>query len=58
MLDETFFYRCHNSHIVNLRKVEKFNLREHGVEMSDGSTIEVTRKNKDVFMEKLKKLKV
>lgn len=56
-LDPTFFYRCHNSHIINLRKVKKF-VSKDGLyaEMSDGSMPEISRKNKEEFLEKLKSL--
>ncbi len=56
-LDPVTFYRCHNSHIINLRKVKKF-VSKDGLyaEMSDGSLPEISRRNKDEFLEKLKSL--
>lgn len=53
------FYRCHNSHIVNLKKVTKF-LQNNGyfAQMSDGSVAEIARKNKETFLEKLKNLEL
>ncbi|MDI1354816.1 MAG: LytTR family DNA-binding domain-containing protein [bacterium] len=58
-LPKTGFYRCHNSHVVNLKKVVKF-LHNNGyfAQMSDGSIIEIARKNKETFLEKLKKLEL
>lgn len=54
-LDPDVFYRCHNSHVVNLRKVSKF-VSHDGLfaEMYDGSAAEIARKNKEQFLEKLK----
>jgi two-component system LytT family response regulator len=59
LLDPTLFFRCHNSHIVNLKKVAKF-IHSNGyfAELTNGVTIEIARKNKDVFLEKLKKLQI
>jgi two-component system LytT family response regulator len=57
LLRSAYFYRCHNSHIVNLKKVVKL-VSADGLfaRMNDGSVAEVGRKNKDVFLEKLKAL--
>ena len=59
LLDTSVFFRCHNSHIINLKKVVKF-IHSNGyfAELSNGSTIEIARKNKELFLEKLKKLEV
>lgn len=59
LLDPEIFFRCHNSHIVNLTKVVKF-LHTNGyyAEMSNGAVVEIARRNKDVFLERLKALKV
>lgn len=56
LLDPMIFFRCHNSHIVNLKKVAKF-VHNNGYfsELIDGSLIEIARRNKDLFLEKLKK---
>jgi two-component system LytT family response regulator len=55
MLDPTLFYRCHQSHIVNLQKVVKM-VSADGLfaQMSDGSMPEIGKKQKDIFREKLK----
>jgi two-component system LytT family response regulator len=54
ILDPQSFFRIHSSHIINLSKVMKFT-RTDGftVEMSDGSTIEISRRRKEEFLEKL-----
>jgi two-component system LytT family response regulator len=57
LLDTSVFFRCHNSHIVNLKKVIKFTHNNgYFAELSNGSSIEIARKNKDLFLEKLKKI--
>jgi two-component system LytT family response regulator len=57
MLPTGYFYRCHNSHIVNLRKVVKFvHTNGYFAEMSNGSVVEIARKNKETFLERLKML--
>lgn len=58
-LDATIFFRCHNSHIVNLKKVVKF-VHNNGyfAELTNGAIIEIARRNKELFLEKLKKIEV
>lgn len=55
MLDHAVFYRCHNSHVINLKKVNKF-IHNMGLfaELTDGSKVEIARKNKDEFLNRLK----
>lgn len=54
-LNPEFFYRCHNSHIVNLNKVVKFSSSNgYFAQMTDASLADIARKNKDAFLEKLK----
>jgi two-component system, LytTR family, response regulator len=55
LLEHPRFYRCHPSHIVNLAKVIKL-VSNEGLfaQMSDGSMAEVSRKNKESFLEHLK----
>lgn len=59
MLDPACFFRCHNSHIINLTKVVRY-IHSNGyfAELSNGAMIEIARKNRDLFLEKLKHLKV
>jgi two-component system, LytTR family, response regulator len=56
-LNPTVFYRCHNSHLVNLKKVVKL-ITNNGfmAQMTDGSTAEIARRNKEQFLEQLKKI--
>lgn len=55
LLDPNLFYRCHKSHIVNLQKVQKF-VSQNGLFalMADGSMPDVSQRNKEVFLERLK----
>lgn len=57
LLKPPFFYRCHASHIINLHKVVKM-VSTDGLfaKMSDGSMPEISRKNKETFLERLKNL--
>jgi len=56
-LDKNLFFRCHNSHIINLQKVEKFvNHEGFFARMNDGSMVDISRRNKDLFLEKIKNL--
>ncbi|HXU28866.1 MAG TPA: LytTR family DNA-binding domain-containing protein, partial [Bacteroidia bacterium] len=55
LLDPSNFYRCHLSHVINLRHVLKL-VSSDGlfVKMSDDSLVEIAKKNKQTFIEKLK----
>jgi two-component system LytT family response regulator len=55
LLDPSRFYRCHQSHIINLHKVVKM-VSADGLyaQMTDGSMPEIGKKNKEIFLEKLK----
>ena len=48
------FYRCHHSHLVNLEKVVKV-ISNHGLfaQLTDGSIVEIARKNKNEFLARL-----
>lgn len=51
------FYRVHNSHLINLRYVEKYNKEDGGiVVMSDGTEIMVARSRKDEFLNLFSKI--
>lgn len=54
-LSERLFFRCHHSHIINLRKVRKF-INHDGffALMSDGARVDISKKNRDTFLERLK----
>jgi two-component system LytT family response regulator len=56
-LDPDLFYRCHPSHIINLKKVVRM-VTTDGLfaKMVDNSSPEIVRKNKDIFLQRLKDL--
>jgi two-component system LytT family response regulator len=56
LLPETEFIRVHHHHLINMNHVVRF-LKEDGgyAIMSDGSKIEISRRKKEAFMEKLNK---
>lgn len=56
-LDTTLFFRCHHSHVINLNKVERL-LNQDGyfAKMHDGTLIEVSKKNKDELLQRMKNL--
>jgi two-component system, LytTR family, response regulator len=56
LLPETEFIRVHHHHLINMHHVIRF-LKEDGgyAIMSDGSKIEISRRKKEAFMEKLHK---
>ena len=56
-LSPDLFYRCHPSHVVNLSMVSRI-ISDEGlfVQMNDGSKPELLRRNKQLFLEKLKSI--
>ncbi|MCX6316584.1 MAG: LytTR family DNA-binding domain-containing protein [Bacteroidetes bacterium] len=53
MLPDTIFFRIHNSHIININFLKKYFKGRGGyVEMSDGTTLQVSTRKKDLFLEK------
>jgi two-component system LytT family response regulator len=57
MFAEDNFFRIHRSHLINLEHVKKYIKGEGGyVVMSDNSQVEVSRRNKTDFLEKLSHL--
>lgn len=56
LLPESDFIRVHHHHLINMNHVVRF-LKEDGgyAIMSDGSKIEISRRKKEAFMEKLNK---
>lgn len=57
LLDSSGFVRVHRSHLINMAHVEKFIREDNGyVIMSDKSTIEVSRRKKEEFIERLQSL--
>jgi two-component system, LytTR family, response regulator len=59
LLPENDFIRAHHHHLINMNHVLRF-LKEDGgyAVMSDGSKIEISRRKKDQFMERLKSFKL
>lgn len=54
MFAEDNFFRVHRSHLINLQHVKKYIKGEGGyVIMADDSQVEVSRRNKNEFLEKL-----
>lgn len=54
MLSSLRFFRIHQSHLINLKYVEKYSKGEGGtVLMEDGSEVEVARRRKDKFLSAL-----
>jgi two-component system LytT family response regulator len=52
----TVFCRIHNSHIINLSRIKKYQKGRGGaVEMEDGSSIEVASRRRDEFLRRLLK---
>jgi two-component system LytT family response regulator len=55
-LPDTIFYRIHNSHIINLNKVQKYRKGRGGaLVMEDGTEIEVALRRRDDFLRRLLK---
>jgi two-component system LytT family response regulator len=53
LLPEDIFFRIHNSHLINLNYIKKYNRGRGGlVELEDGSTIEVAIRRKDEFLKR------
>ncbi len=51
LLSDRYFFRSHNSHLINLKYVRKYIRKEGGyIEMQDGSEIPISRNRKDLFL--------
>jgi two-component system LytT family response regulator len=51
LLSDRYFFRSHNSHLINLKYVRKYVRKEGGyIEMQDGAEIPVSRNRKDLFL--------
>jgi two-component system LytT family response regulator len=51
LLNDRYFFRSHNSHLLNLKYVRKYVRRDGGyIEMQDGSQIPISRTRKDLFL--------
>lgn len=54
LLSEQGFFRAHHSHLINLRHVRNFSRVDgYFVEMADGSRVEISRRKKDEFLERM-----
>lgn len=57
LLAPSYFYRCHHSHLINLHRAVRLVSNEGlYVQMEDGTLVEISRKNKEELLEKLKQL--
>lgn len=57
LLADYNFCRIHNSHLINLKLIKKYTKGEGGiVTMVDGAEVEVSRRKKDAFLQKLENL--
>ena len=53
ILPEDIFFRIHNSHLINLNYIKKYNRGRGGfIELDDGSIIEVASRRKDEFLKR------
>jgi two-component system LytT family response regulator len=58
LLSDRYFFRSHNSHLINLKFVKKFVRKEGGyIEMQDGAQIPVSRNRKDLFLVHMSRFK-
>lgn len=57
MLQDTFFFRIHKSTLVNLKHIKEYQKGEGGfVVMSNGKSLEVSRRKKEAFISKMKEV--
>lgn len=58
LLSDRYFFRSHNSHLINMKFVKKFIRKEGGyIEMSDGSIVPISRNKKDIFLDHMSRFK-
>lgn len=58
LLSDRYFFRSHNSHLINLKYVRKFVRKEGGyIEMQDGEQIPISRNRKDLFLVHMSRFK-
>ena len=56
LLPDAVFCRVHNSHIINLHRIQKYHKGRGGfVTMEDGSSIEVASRRREEFLQRLLK---
>jgi two-component system, LytTR family, response regulator len=55
LLENSSFFRVHNSHLINLKQIKSYIKHDGGyVEMIDGSIVPISRTKKDFFLEAIK----
>ncbi|HBF21286.1 MAG: DNA-binding response regulator [Owenweeksia sp.] len=55
LLSDTFFFRAHHSHLINLQHVDKYHRGEGGsISMCDGSEVPLAKRRKKPFLELFK----
>ncbi|HUV01244.1 MAG TPA: LytTR family DNA-binding domain-containing protein [Bacteroidales bacterium] len=58
LLSDRYFFRSHNSHLINLKYVRKYIRKEGGyIEMTDGSDVPISRNRKDLFLVHMSRFK-
>jgi two-component system LytT family response regulator len=58
LLGDRYFFRCHNSYLINLKYVKKYVKKDGGyIEMADGSQIPISRNRKDIFLVHMSRFK-
>lgn len=58
LLSDRYFFRPHNSHLINLKFVRKYIRKEGGsIEMTDGSLVPISRDKKDIFIQHMAKFR-
>jgi two-component system LytT family response regulator len=58
LLSDRYFFRSHNSHLINLKYVHKFVRKDGGyIEMQDGAQIPISRNRKDLFLVHMSRFK-
>ncbi len=55
LLEHQGFFTIHKSHLVNLRKILRLH-RDGTIEMTDGSTVPVSRRRKSAFLQQVKQV--
>lgn len=58
LLSDRYFFRAHNSHLVNLKYVRKYVRKDGGyIEMADSTQIPISRNRKDLFLAHMARFK-
>lgn len=58
LLSDRYFFRAHNSHLINLKYVRKYIRKEGGyIEMTDNTQIPISRNRKDLFLAHMARFK-